>query len=115
MVRHSEKKLSCECPNGHKLRGPVSLIGRQIECPKCNARLIFGETYNNSVSDTAVVRILDSTASVQPSSNDQENESRPCHRCGSLVSSTASVCDHCDCYVGVMPDFMKTMNNESRM
>ena len=113
MVRQNNDRLTCECPSGHRLRGPVSLIGQQIKCPKCRCEFIFGETYKNHVSDTAVVRIL-GEAPEPPRIPALDAESRPCSRCGVAVAVTATVCDHCKCYVGAMPDFMKSMGEQNR-
>ncbi|TWT98450.1 hypothetical protein [Stieleria varia] len=113
MVRPTDEKLTCDCPNGHKLRGPAQLIGKQIACPKCKSKFIFGETYKQQVSDTAVVRIL----GTPPPSHTAPSETelmRPCTRCGVSVSASASVCSHCDCYIGAVPDFMKSMMMQNR-
>ncbi len=108
MVRPTDEKMTCDCPNGHKLRGPVQLIGKQIVCPGCKAEFIFGETYKQHVSDTAVVRILGS-APEAPYAPSTAEVMRPCSRCGVSISASANVCTHCDCYIGAMPDYMKSL------
>lgn len=107
MVRQNEERMTCECPQGHRLRGPVSLIGKQIHCPKCQSEFIFGETYRLHVSDTTVMRILgEGPKPVEPP---EELETRPCQRCGVAIPAAATVCDCCECYMGSLPDFMKSL------
>ncbi len=54
-----DKRMLCQCPNGHRLRGDVALIGAMIRCPKCDATFVFGYAIREKLSDTAVVRILE--------------------------------------------------------
>ena len=111
MVRQNNERMNCECPQGHKLRGPISLIGKQIRCPKCKDVFIFGETYKNSVSDTTVMRILGS-GPLPPAEVPQVEQTKSCDRCGMEISPTASVCEHCDCYVGALPDFFRQLGGD---
>ncbi|SMP73435.1 hypothetical protein SAMN06265222_116124 [Neorhodopirellula lusitana] len=63
------------CPSGHRVRGPVSMRGKQVICPRCSATFTFGEDCTPkpaaieedsatdvlspvSVTDTGVMRII---------------------------------------------------------
>ncbi|PAY15471.1 hypothetical protein CKO51_31675 [Rhodopirellula sp. SM50] len=53
------ERILCRCPHGHRLRGDVALIGSMIRCPKCQATFIFGYAIRETLSDNAVVKILE--------------------------------------------------------
>jgi hypothetical protein len=59
------------------------------------------------VTDTGVMRILGDMAVTPHAEASPEVAHRPCSRCGVAIPETLSVCSHCNCYVGVMPSFMK--------
>ena len=47
-----------KCPTGHRLRGSVSLIGKQVACPECQTRFEIGQPKKQSVTESGVMRIL---------------------------------------------------------
>jgi len=102
--------VTCKCPRGHKLRGNAGLIGKTVCCPRCSEKFIFGYQVRQYVSDTAVVRILGDAPTAPPLPRD-EPETRPCTRCGVAISAVATVCEHCNCYVGHLPDYMGKMGD----
>jgi hypothetical protein len=118
----TEKRITMACPSGHRVRGGVELIGRTVKCPKCQSQFEFRDpnvrvdqpVESRKVTDTSVMRILGemgSEADLMPS--DHEVALRPCTRCGVAIPESLTVCSHCNCYVGVMPSFMKQMTGNT--
>ena len=62
-----------------------------------------------SVTDTGVMRILGDAEGLPPRPEKKTPTHKPCVRCGNSISVNASVCGHCQCYVGVMPQFLEKM------
>ena len=108
-----ESKITVACPAGHRLRGDAKLIGKTVKCPKCSAEFIFASKReqsgkeNSTVTDTGVMRILGDLSSLPPMPTRHVMKTRPCTRCGCSISEALAVCNHCNCYVGVMPSYMK--------
>lgn len=113
MNEYSQDKMTCKCSLGHKLRGSVDLIGKTVRCPRCNDKFVFGYEVRESVSDTAVMRILGEGPAPLPTPK-AEMQTRPCKRCGVGISSKTSVCGHCNCYNGLLPDFFAKLGGRSR-
>ncbi|QDT12599.1 hypothetical protein [Planctomycetes bacterium K23_9] len=108
-----ENKITCACPSGHKVRGEASLCGEKVICPRCKRVFVFGhrDDQPSRVSDTGVMRILgDMPAPLPPAGADDSPETKPCGRCNIAIDASASVCKHCNSYVGVMPRFMRSLN-----
>lgn len=110
----SRNQISCTCPSGHKIRGDASLSGKKAICPRCKQVFVFGVVENKSVTDTGVMRILgDLPTPAPPSSTSagptEEPSMHPCGRCNIAIDSSATVCRHCNAYVGAVPGFMRTM------
>ena len=99
------EQLTCKCPRGHKVRGKPSLIGKNVRCPCCGEKFVFGYFIRERVSDTAVVRLLGDAPKLPPAPEKLHAETRTCERCGIAVSKKASVCEHCNCYIGNLPDY----------
>ena len=88
----SNTKITVSCPSGHRLRGGPDLIGKMVKCPRCQWQFIFA-----------------------PETKREEAVSmRPCPRCHVSIPESVAVCDHCNCYVGVLPSFMREMVDSSR-
>ncbi|KAA5545241.1 hypothetical protein FYK55_06140 [Roseiconus nitratireducens] len=115
MNENRDEQMTCQCPNGHKLRGNVELIGKTIRCPRCSETFVFGYQVRPSVTDTAVMRILgDGPGAMGPAQEETpQPRLRPCKRCGVSISATVSVCKHCNCYVGMLPDYLAQMHPPS--
>lgn len=65
-------------------------------------------------TDTGVMRILGDVSHLPPPPEErQETPTRPCPRCEVPIPETAAVCEHCNCYVGVMPRFMSNLSGEN--
>jgi hypothetical protein len=69
------------------------------------------ESNHRLISDTGVIRILDDQASAPPPPSTVEM--RPCPRCKIPTPEAAAVCEHCNCYLGVMPTFLKQLHGTS--
>jgi hypothetical protein len=104
------ESITLSCPSGHRLRGDASFIGKKVKCPRCQAAFVISAPKEKQVTDTAVMRILgDLPVRQELPRTDPEPERRPCPRCDVSISQDAQVCQHCNCYVGVMPRFMTEM------
>ncbi|MCO8124296.1 hypothetical protein NHH03_21325 [Stieleria sp. TO1_6] len=110
----NEEQMTCKCPRGHKLRGPVGLIGKSVRCPRCSEKFVFGYYVREDVTDTAVVRILGDAPAPPPMPN-SEHSTRPCGRCGLGISMKSSVCEHCNCYVGHLPDYFAKLGGHDSL
>ena len=113
MNEKKEERLTCKCPRGHKLRGGSDLVGRSVRCPRCSEKFVFGYHVREDVTDTAVVRILGDAPSPPPMPQ-PEFATRPCQRCGVGISAKSTVCEHCNCYVGSLPDFLANLGSSRR-
>lgn len=108
-------KIAVACPSGHRLRGDSKLVGKTVTCPRCKTNFVFAPTTQRhpdaekSVTDTGVMRILGDMGALPPAPERVEVKTRPCTRCGVAISESLAVCNHCNCYVGVMPSFMRQM------
>lgn len=130
-------KLTVACPQGHRVRGGVRLVGKSVKCPKCAEAFVFAPTglqtnvneinrlnspknperskkespSNHSVTESSVMRILgDATELPPPPEKKSGKAMRPCSRCNVSIAQSLTVCPHCDCYVSAMPTFFKNMN-----
>ncbi len=117
----NESKISMTCPSGHRVRGGVEMLGRTVRCPKCQSEFTFAPqkartpavAESRQVTDTGVMRILGDLSQLTSVTQSAEAAHRPCSRCGVAIPETLTVCNHCNCYVGVMPSFMKQMSGNS--
>lgn len=57
-MNEQNERMLCRCPQGHKLRAGVALIGKMVRCPKCGETFVFGYAIRETVSDATVLRIL---------------------------------------------------------
>lgn len=113
MNKPESERITCKCPRGHKLRGATDLIGKTVRCPRCSEKFVFGYYVRENVTDTAVVRILGDGPVAVPTP-EKDPTTRLCTRCGVATSAKISVCQHCNCYVGIMPDFMSSLSDNSK-
>ncbi len=126
MESRSQKLTDC-CPEGHRVRGDVSLAGKPVRCPKCNRQFYFAvglqsdhavvikhgsHTAKAGMTESSVMRILGDPAPMppMPMSMPLGPVTRPCPKCSIAISEAASVCRHCNTYVGAMPSFMKELS-----
>ena len=117
MLQPVNNKVTVACPAGHKLRGNSSLVGKRVKCPRCDAEFVFALTFKRSdkvdakkVTDTGVMRILGAMDAVPPAPKRRVKTERPCTRCGASVPENTTVCSQCNCYIGVLPAFLKEMD-----
>lgn len=114
-------KITVSCPSGHRLRGDITLSGSTVRCPKCQQAFVFAPSSNEAghpaaaaekhsrVTDTGVMRILGESEPLPPLPEHKPLIERACPRCSLRVSPEATVCRHCNCYIGAMPQFMQQM------
>ncbi|MDM4016714.1 hypothetical protein [Roseiconus lacunae] len=111
MNETNSERVTCKCPGGHKVRGGSELIGKIVRCPRCKEKFVFGYQVRETVTDTAVVRLLGDGPTVPQAPSATEPALRPCTRCGIAISKNASVCKHCNCYVGHLPDYLTRLGS----
>jgi hypothetical protein len=63
---------------------------------------------SHAITDTGVMRIL-GNESPSPPAQQLSVEMRRCPRCQVQTPESAAVCEHCNCYLGAMPTFLKQM------
>ncbi len=104
--------LTTECPNGHRVRGDIGWLNRQVNCPHCHAEFVFRRPESQpkevlvvqarasdanqprkdwSPTDTGVMRIL---GDYLPPAN--EGAQRQCQQCGATFPAWVSRCEHCN-------------------
>lgn len=117
-MNENTSKMTCSCPNGHRVRGDVKLQGARVRCPKCREAFVFpsalkptsaSASSNDGFSDTSIMRILGDPSKVGipvvnrgSASGGQVDRFRTCSRCGSSTPKTLAICNHCSCYLGVV-------------
>ena len=111
-MKEDHTKTTLECPNGHRVRGKINLLGSRVRCPKCRIAFIFGPveeklSRENAVSDTSVMRILGDASKVgipvisaRRESMNASKAFRTCTRCGATTSVKLAICSQCNCYLG---------------
>ena len=110
------------CPSGHRLRANPRLFGQTHPCPKCGVEvsipaepkpqphpLVGVPTPKKTISDSSFMRVLGSCDALPPPPQFEQPQQRACPRCSGTISVNASVCEHCHCYAGRMPDFLRQM------
>ncbi len=107
-------RIEVACDNGHRLKARRTLCGTTRPCPKCGVNVKIAmppiERSPDPLSDTGVMRIIgEQDIRLNPSTQAPTPQIRACPRCEAGISMTANVCRHCQCYVGVIPDFLKRL------
>ena len=95
------------CPNGHRLVGSTEMVGRHVRCMKCQVKFPFVMPMKKSLTATGVQRILGVVSPVPMPPEAALPTKRQCPRCFKIISVNANVCEHCVCYVGEMPHFLR--------
>ncbi len=102
-----DTKNNSSAPSTVTDTGVVRILG---DIPKpAVAPVEQNQPENRSVSDTGVMRILGDMESIPPAPEKKMSSWKACPRCEMSISNDATVCVHCNCYVGVMPHFMQQM------
>lgn len=108
------ERIEIACENGHRLNAGHQSQGKTLPCPKCGVAVKVPqhafESTPDPLSDTGVMRILGASTSF--SAEPMVTAAAPlraCPRCEAGIPLSSSVCEHCQCYLGSMPDFMKDM------
>lgn len=110
MTNPSTEFLTTECPNGHRVRGDVGWLHREVACPLCHAEFIFSRpteaaaevktvatpppVEQRSLSDTGVMRIIDAFG--KPVLPTGDGRTRQCKQCGAEFPSDIGVCYGCN-------------------
>ena len=102
------------CPNGHRLMGSTDMVGRNVRCTKCQAKFPFVIPMKKSLTETGVLRILGDVSPVPMPPEVELPTQRPCPRCFKIISVNANVCEHCCCYVGILPNFLKQSMDDGK-
>ncbi len=111
-------RIEVVCENGHRLKAARHLRGTSRCCPQCKVEvqipLQSASASHDPLSDTGVMRILGEQDALPPppiaaQSAAQSPQYRNCPRCDRSIPVDVSVCQHCQCYTGVMPNFLKKM------
>lgn len=105
--------LTTECPNGHRVRGDLGWLNREVRCPHCDTAFTFrrpGGTAAEvvaidgtriqdrpSVSDTGVMRILGNIPN--PAEHD-DGTVRHCSNCGATYPGYVPTCYNCNLELG---------------
>ena len=103
--------LTTECPHGHRVRGDIGWLNRDVCCPHCGTEFTFTRPENSaveviapsqspgntpasaSVSDTSVMKILGNFAA----GNSQDDGTvRHCIDCGASYPGFVTKCYNCD-------------------
>jgi CBS domain-containing protein len=101
--------LTTECPNGHRVRGDIGWLNRDVRCPHCDAEFSFQRPEGTaaeviapngskmvapqSVSDTGVMRILGDFANT---GLQDDGTTRLCSNCGATYPSYVPTCYNCN-------------------
>lgn len=118
------ESVTTECPNGHRVRGDLGWLNREVRCPHCQAEFLFArpesqpakvvaiETTNEDgqvanqpqrsadwASETGVMRILGDYVPPQAT----EGDARRCSGCGATFPAGVSFCDQCSIELSPVP------------
>jgi hypothetical protein len=85
----------------------IRILG-EMPAPPAAATAQSPKVEPRSISDTGVMRILGESLPAGRSVKSRVPQ-RPCTRCGLAIPETAAVCDHCHCYVGELPAFLRLL------
>ncbi len=101
------------CAGGHRIHAAHRLGGQTLPCPKCGIPVLVPKMKTDTLSDTAVLRILgDVTPPQVNESNASESNRqavRACPRCSVKIGLYLSVCPFCQCYAGPVSDYWHKM------
>ena len=110
---YHSSKITVTCPQGHRLQAGSLLVGKTVRCPKCHSKFVFAPTKTEPkkqpVTESGVMRILGEMPQAPAADSIASVPMRPCSRCGIAIPESLAVCSHCNCYVGVLPAFMRQM------
>ncbi len=105
--------VTTECPHGHRVRGDLGWLNREVRCPHCEAEFVFKRAESQAANvvavqatneagtkepkrsgdwatETGVMRILGDY--VPPSAT----ETQRCGNCGTTNSAGVSICENCN-------------------
>ena len=101
--------VTSECPNGHRVRGDIGWLNREVSCPHCHAKFVFTQPGTDAAkvvayhpaataksfdaSDTGVMRILGDYVAPPVKSPAAE---RLCSNCGAMNPAETAVCYSCN-------------------
>lgn len=109
MTGPSIEYVTTECPSGHRVRGDIGWLNRNVRCPHCNAEFTFQRPEGQaaevvaldglrfgrrqSVSDTGVMRILGDFVGAAAK---DDGTKRQCSECGAIYPNYVSSCYSCN-------------------
>ena len=114
------------CERGHRFKAMDAYRGKIVHCPQCQAHVPIPiqssstaavPTAKDPLSDTGVMRILGDLDPLPPppvgTQSEESTNYRNCPRCSVSIRTDATLCNHCNCYVGAIPDFFGGLSNEA--
>ncbi|TWU39584.1 CBS domain-containing protein [Novipirellula artificiosorum] len=107
--------LTTECPNGHRVRGDLGWLNREVRCPHCQTQFVFSrpidgaakvlavahqeEEERDPLSDTGVMKILDE---FQIPERPKASGIRRCADCGAIFPTDVETCYNCNTPLGAI-------------
>jgi uncharacterized protein (DUF983 family) len=102
------EQIHFKCPNGHKVKAPLEAGGKLGRCPQCASVTLVPEPIAQlikrrvSMTESAVLRVLGDAPPLPPIPDRLQHVApRNCPRCNRSLKATATVCEHCQLYVGL--------------
>ncbi|QDT12148.1 CBS domain-containing protein [Planctomycetes bacterium K23_9] len=105
--------ITSECPNGHRVRGDIGWLNREVCCPHCKTEFTFKRPdgtaveviapdgsklkKRSNVSDTSVMKILGDFADA---ATKDDGTTRHCRECGATYPSYVVNCYNCNVPLG---------------
>jgi hypothetical protein len=121
---NNNHKITVSCPSGHHVRGGSDLVGKRVKCPKCEAAFVFAPAIpgdsepatprTSTLTESGVMRILGDMSPLPAPPENYEAATKACSRCSVRIKESLSVCPHCNCYIGMMPTFLRNMFGENK-
>ncbi|MGB7343222.1 MAG: CBS domain-containing protein, partial [Pirellulaceae bacterium] len=112
--------ITTECPNGHRVRGDVGWLDRDVCCPHCKTKFTFKRPQGTAVevvspdgaklperpnvSDTSVMKILGDFANAAVK---DDGTTRHCTECGATFPGYVKTCYNCNIPLGLPRNIAK--------
>lgn len=107
--------IRVQCPNGHVLKVPDNFAGRVGVCPKCKAKVRVPRAGPQTLSEDAIVDLIDTaeghSGSAEPEAAESLGGASPlrepmkgCDQCGRPIPALLHICPHCHTYIASLAD-----------
>lgn len=107
-MSESQRMITTECPQGHRVRGTSVFLGKMVRCPRCGEEFLFSIPTSKSEAVLAVAEDSTTSSSTEQRVGDVSETMigrilgdwtppppRPCPNCGTEVLGTQTVCHEC--------------------